>query len=70
MMRLQEMLETCNDQNLKLKIIKTIADIRYKCTHQFAQFPARWSLDALVKNHNPGKIEQPRIPSLSGITGT
>lgn len=67
--RLQEMQENCKDQNLRLKIIKTISDIRYKYAQQFAQFPAVWSMDLFVLKNNPHSIELPTLPSLSGTTG-
>jgi len=68
-MRLQEMQEECKDQNLRLKIIKTITDIRYKYAQQFAQFPAVWAMNVFVQKNNPHSIEQPTIPSLSNISG-
>jgi len=68
-MRLQEMQEECKDQNLRLKIIKTIADIRYKYAQQFAQFPGVWAMDQFVNRNNPQSIEQPTLPSLSEISG-
>ncbi len=68
-MRLQEMQEECKDQNLRLKIIKTITDIRYKYAQQFAQFPAVWAMQVFVNKNNPHPIEQPTLPSLSGILG-
>jgi len=68
-MRLQEMQEECKDQNLRLKIIKTIADIRYKYAQQFAQFPGVWGMQVFVLKNNPQSIEQPTLSSLSGILG-
>lgn len=68
-MRLQEMQEECKDQNLRLKIIKTITDIRYKYAQQFAQFPSVWTMDQFVNRNNPHSIELPSLPSLSGISG-
>jgi len=68
-MRLQEMQEECKDQNLRLKIIKTITDIRFKYAQQFAQFPAVWAMQVFVNKNNPQTIEQPTLPSLLGITG-
>jgi transposase len=68
-MRLQEMQENCTDENLRLKIIKTISDIRSKYAQQFASFPVVWALDVFVKKNNPHPIEQPTLPSLSDISG-
>jgi|SaaInlStandDraft_6_1057023.scaffolds.fasta_scaffold90637_1 transposase len=68
-MRLQEMQDNCTDDNLKLKIIRTITDTRRKYIEQFAQFPVVWALDVFVKNNNPQPIEKPILPSLSGISG-
>jgi len=68
-MRLQEMQEHCKDQNLRLKIIKTISDTRHKYIEQFARFPAVWAMDVFVQKNNPHSIEQPTLPSLSGISG-
>ena len=68
-MRLQEMQENCKDQNLRLKIIKTISYIRHKYVEQFARFPVVWALDLFVQKNKPHSIEQPTLPSLSGISG-
>lgn len=68
-MRLYEMLEKCKDDNTKVKIIKTISDIRYRYTTQLGQFPAVWAMDVFVKKNNPHSIELPELLSLSGITG-
>ena len=68
-MRLYEILEKCKDDNTKLKIIKTISDVRYKYTQQLGQFPAVWAMDVFVKKNNPHSIELPTLPSLSGTTG-
>jgi len=68
-MRLQEMQENCKDQNLRLKIIKTISDTRHKYIEQFARFPVVWALDVFVQKNNSHSIEQPTLPSLSGISG-
>lgn len=68
-MRLQEMQENCKDQNLRLKIIKTISDTRHKYIEQFARFPVVWALNVFVQKNNPHSIERPTLPSLSGISG-
>ena len=68
-MRLQEMQENCKDQSLRLQIIKTISDIRYKYVEQFARFPVVWALNLFVQKNSPHSIEQPTLPSLSGISG-
>jgi len=68
-MRLQEMQENCKDQNLRLKIIKTISYIRHKYVEQFARFPVVWALDLFVQKNKPHSIEQPTLSSLSGISG-
>lgn len=68
-MRLQEMQEKCTDDNLRLKIIRTITDTRRKYIEQFAQFPVIWAMDVFVKKNNIQPIEQPTIPSLSNISG-
>jgi len=67
--RLYEMLEQCKDDNTKIKIIKTISDVRYRYTEQFARFPAVWAMDVFVQKNNPHSIEQPTLLSLSGISG-
>ena len=67
--RLYKMLESCKDDNTKIKIIKTISDIRYKYTQQLAQFPAVWSMEIFVKKNSPHHVEQPTLPSLSDTTG-
>jgi IS30 family transposase len=68
-MQLQEMQENCTDDNLKLKIIRTITDTRRKYIEQFSQFPVVWAMDVFVKKNSPQSIEQPTIPSLSDISG-
>jgi len=67
--RLYEMLEQCKDDNTKIKLIKAISDVRYRYTEQFARFPAVWAMDVFVQKNNPHSIEQPTLPSLSGISG-
>ena len=67
--RLYEMLEQCKDDNTKIKLIKAISDIRYRYTEQFARFPAVWAMDVFVQKNNPHPIEQPTLPSLSGMLG-
>ncbi len=56
--RLYEMLEKCKDDNTKIKLIKTISDIRYRYSQQFAEFPVVWSLDVFVKKNNPQPMEE------------
>ena len=68
-MRLQEMQDNCTDDNLRLKIIRTISDTRRKYIEQFAQFPVVWALAVFVKKNNTQPIEKPTIPSLSNISG-
>ena len=68
-MRLYEMLEKCQDDNTRIKIIKTISDIRHKYTEQLGRFPAVWAMDIFVQKNNPHPIELPTLPSLSGTTG-
>ena len=58
MVRLYEMLEKCKDDNTKIKLIKTISDIRYRYTAQFAQFPSVWAFDVFIKKNNSHPLEE------------
>ena len=64
--RLYEMLEKCKDDKTKIKLIKTISDIRYRYAGQFVQFPVVWSMDVYVKKNNPHLIEEPEMRSIYG----
>lgn len=68
-MRLYEMLEKCEDDNTKIRIIKTISDLRYRYTEQLGKFPAVWAMDVFVLKNSPHSIELPSLPSLLGTTG-